>query len=203
MESGKGISSGDDNNSGSPAELLQQLSHPQSAGGERHHFNIKNYMVMKKIFVSAMIGLLLLNGTTFGGEPAPVPVATPGLNFVFKVIFKRPKTDCQSGFGICLITSIYWGENQTGGAGDYVPADITLNERNQLIVKVKAESLTKYDGGSALPYFRDKSSITIPDPYPLPEETCKALKAKPPLTIKPGSYPVTFDDGIYTVIFQL
>lgn len=158
---------------------------------------------MKKLFCFSLILVTLLSGIVMGAEPAPKPAPTPGLNFVFKILFKRPKMNCERGFGICLITSIYWGEYSNLKEPECCLAAMSLDERNQLTVSVKEQSLMKYDGGSALPYFKDKTSVTIPDPYPLPEETCKALGAKPPLTIKPGTYPVTLADGIYTVVFQL
>lgn len=158
---------------------------------------------MKRIIVFSLIGALLLSGDIFGACPVPVPSATPGLNFVFKIIFKRKKYDCERGFGLCLITSVYWGEYSGLNEPQCCLADVSLNERNQLTVKVSAESVTKYDGGSALPYFKDKTSITIPDPYPLPDETLRALGTKSALTIQPGTYPLILDDGIYTIVFQL
>jgi hypothetical protein len=158
---------------------------------------------MKKYFLCMMVALISFSSIAPASEPVLVPQPTPGLNFVFKVIFKRPKFNCERGFGICFITSVYWGENANQNEPECCLASIDLNERNQLSISVRETSLTKFDGGAALPYFKDKTSLTIPDPYPLPEETLRALGTKQPLTIKPGTYPVTYEDGIYTVVLQL
>lgn len=158
---------------------------------------------MKRTALLSLLIFVVMTGMAGGFEPSPSPVPTPGLNFNFKIVFKRPKFDCERGFGICLITSVYWGESTGGKDQSQCLASITLNARKQLTISVKEQELTKYDGGSALPYFKDKSSVTIPDPYPIPEEICRQLSADPPLTIPAGTYPVSLEDGIYTVVIQL
>lgn len=158
---------------------------------------------MKRTVIFSLLIFIVMTGMTGGFEPAPMPAPTPGLNFNFKIVFKRPKMNCERGFGICLITSVYWGESLGGREQSQCPASITLNERKQLTISVKEQDLTKYDGGSALPYFKGKSSVTIPDPYAIPEEICRNLGADPPLTIPSGTYPVTYEDGIYTLVIRL
>jgi hypothetical protein len=158
---------------------------------------------MKRYFLCAMIALVFFSSAVPAAEPIPVTPPEPGLNFVFKIIFKRPKMNCERGFGICLLTSVYWGEYSNLNEPECCLASVSLNERNELSISVRESSITKYDGGSAIAYFKDKTSITIPDPYPLPEEALRALGTKVPLTIKPGTYPLVYEDGIYTVVLQL
>ncbi|MEI6434109.1 MAG: hypothetical protein WCP32_04630 [Bacteroidota bacterium] len=158
---------------------------------------------MKKFFVFSMLSVLLLTGDLFATEVKPIPLAGDDLIVNIKLIFHRPKKDCKSGFGICLIFNMSWEDAQVNNDNTQCLAKGSINERNQLTIVVAESELNKYDGGSALPYFRDKTTIPILDPYPLTPELCRAFGANPPLTIKPGNYPVSFENGVYTVIFQL
>ena len=151
-----------------------------------------------------MLGVLFMTGNLFATELKSVlPSAGDGLVIDLKITFHRPKFDCQRGFGICLAVSATWNDSGNSGGNDFCYVKASVNERNQLIVEISEAALAKYEGGSSLPYFKDKTTIPILDPYTLPEETCRVLGVKPPQTIKPGNYPVTYQDGVYTVIFQL
>lgn len=158
---------------------------------------------MKKLLVLCMLGMMLFNGTAFAGERIVAPSPGDDLVINLKFIFHRPKFECQRGFGVCLVFSATWEETKTINREEFCLTRGYINERNQLVVSISEEDLTKYENGAALPYFKDKTSISILDPYNLPDETCKALGASPPLTIKPGNYPVSYSNGVYTVIFQL
>ncbi|MEI7662363.1 MAG: hypothetical protein WCK34_09205 [Bacteroidota bacterium] len=158
---------------------------------------------MKKIIFILVMGVMMLIGNAnAAGWASPVP-SPPGFWVKFEVSFFRPKTDCKSGFGVC--TDVTMGIDKTAGSAEQnlCPVRGQLNERNQLVVEVSEEALSNYMMGVTLPYFKGKTSITILDPYTLSPATCKALGSAVPLTIKPGSYPVSFTSGVYTVVFQL
>jgi len=158
---------------------------------------------MKKFSLLTMISMMLLMGTTYATESKSAIPSPPGFWIRFDFSFHRPKTSCKSGFGICV--DVTAGIDSPIGNTDpnLCPVKAQLNDRNQLVVEITAESLGSYENGSTLPYFKDKTSITILDPYTLSPATCKALGSTTPLTIKPGSYPVSFANGVYTVVFQL
>ena len=158
---------------------------------------------MKKIFALSLLSVMLISELVFATGMNPRPDVTPGgvwVKFLFNL--HRPKFNCERAFGICLLVTVGI-ENTTSYEKNLCPVNGQLNERNQLILQVSEEALMKYEQGTSLPYFKDKTMINIIDPYTLPESACKALGAASQLTIKPGSYPVSFENGFYIVVFQL
>jgi hypothetical protein len=157
---------------------------------------------MKKIMLLTMLSMMLITSMNFAGEVKQFCPPQDHVWINLKFIFHRPKFDCQRGFGICLIV--------TGGIDDQsiypdkpkCVARGQVNLKNQLVIEVKVTDLAKYDGGSALPFFQEKQTISILDSYTMPDETCKALGISQSYTIKPGSYPVSFENGTYTIVFQ-
>jgi hypothetical protein len=83
------------------------------------------------------------------------------------------------------------------------PASIMLNSLNQLIIEVPETALASYEKGFALPYFKNRSSITLDDAYVIPETISKELGAISPLQINPGTYPVVYNNNAYKVTIQL
>jgi hypothetical protein len=158
---------------------------------------------MKKFILLSMIGMLLAAPATFATEIKSCPSSPAGVWVKFLLNFHRPKMECKSGFGLCLIVTA--GIEAPGQSAENSLCLVRgqLNERNQLIIQVEESALSKYEGGSALPYFKEKTSISIPDPYVLSDGTCRALGSSPPLMIKPGNYPVSYENGVFEVVFQL
>jgi hypothetical protein len=158
---------------------------------------------MKKIVLLSMLGLMFLNESLLAAENKSCTSPPAAVWIKLLITFHRPKFNCESGFSICLLVT--WGLEAPVGSSEKktCAARGLLNERNQLIVEVDEDALTKYEGGAALRYFKDKTSIPIPDPYAIPEATCRALGSTLPLIIRQGNYPVTFQNGVYTVVFQL
>lgn len=158
---------------------------------------------MKKFMLLSMLGMLFFSQTSFATEMKSCTASPAGVWVKFLLNFHRPKMDCQSGFGLCLLV--------TAGievAGESTEQNLCLvrgqlNERNQFIIQVEEEALNKYEGGAALPFFKGKTSISILDPYTIPDGSCRALGLSAPLTIKPGNYPVSYENGVYEVVFQL
>ena len=172
----------------------------KSGGKNYYHLNSGD---MKKIILITMLGTIFLSGSSYATENKSSATAPTAVWIKLLITFHRPKFNCESGFSICLLVT--WGLEAPVGSSEkgMCAARGKLNERNQLIVEVNEDELTRYEGGAALRYFKDKTSIPIPDPYALPEATCRALGSAAPLVIRQGNYPVTFQNGTYTVVFQL
>jgi hypothetical protein len=158
---------------------------------------------MKRMIVLSMLGILLFTGTSRATGTIAPPPAPLGVWIKLSIVFHRPKKDCVSGFGICFMVTAGIDKPVGPGQGNLCPGRGLLNDRNQLVVEIDESALAAYEDGSVLHNFRGKDMITIPDPYPLPDVTCRALGSLRPLIIEPGNYPVTYKKGTYTVVFQL
>jgi len=157
---------------------------------------------MKKITLLSLIGMILFSEAIFASvteintSPGPIFWIKISLNF------HRPKYNCLSGFGICL--SVSAGVDKMGmPASGSCPGLMAINDQNQLLILVTEENLRNYENGSTLPYFKDKTTITLEDSYTLPPATCKELGANDPVIIRPGRYTVSFANNTYTVTIPL
>jgi hypothetical protein len=157
---------------------------------------------MKKFMLLSLLGMMLLVEMNFAGEVKSFSPPQDHVWINLKIIFHRPKFDCMRGFGICLIVSGGIEDQNIHPEKPKCIAKGQVNVKSQLVIEVKLNDLTQYDGGSTLPFFQEKQSISILDPYTLPDETCKALGLAKSYTIKPGLYPVSFGNGTYTIVFQ-
>ena len=150
-----------------------------------------------------MLGLFFLAKPSVGTEVKPVTFAPAGVWIKLNINLHRPKKNCESGFGLCFLVS--WGFETASGSAEsnLCPARGMLNDRNQLLIEIEEASLSRYEGGSSLPNFRDKTSVDILDPFTLPESTSRLLGSDTAVTIKPGTYPVLYKNSAYTIVFQL
>jgi hypothetical protein len=156
---------------------------------------------MKKIALLSLMFVTLFAGTTFATEMKSANPAIEGVWVKFIVIFHKPKTDCKSGFGICAFCEV--GIEKAGSNGQFCQAKARINGSNQLVLEVTESALLSYENGGTLNYFKDKSNITLDENYTLSPGACKALGTSEVLTIKSGTYPVTYSQGAYTVTIQL
>jgi hypothetical protein len=158
---------------------------------------------MKKVVIAFILTVLCVTQVSYGTELKPLSIAPTGVWIKLNINLHRPKFNCERGFGLCFLVS--WGFEKPVGTAEknLCQARGILNERNQLIIEIDEDQLSKYEGGSVLPYFKDKTYIPILDPYEIPEATCRALGSPGSLTIKPGNYPVSYQNNVYRVIFQL
>lgn len=159
---------------------------------------------MKKLILFSVLSLMLISGSIYADDLIAIPTSSPSAWVNIRITFHRPKLECKRGFGLCFEFTIGFEDNMSG-ASDYntCPVKAQLNDKNQLILQIEERELTKYEGGSTLPFFKDKTSITLEDPFTLSGATSKVLGSSTPLTIRQGIYPVTYSGGVYTVIFQL
>ena len=151
----------------------------------------------------AMISIMLVMGESYATELKSVVPSPPGIWIRIDISFHRQKSNCKTGFGFCIDFTVGGDRPNFTSDQNLCPVKGQLNDKNQLIIEVTAEALANYEFGSTLPYFKDKTSIRIEEPYTLSAATCRALGAAMPVTIKAGSYPVSFANGIYTIVIQL
>jgi len=163
---------------------------------------------MKKIITICLLSILMLSGNVQAGNYNKVNV-NPGFaastSVWIKIIlnFHRPKLDCLRGFGICLDFEV--GYDKPAGLGsEGCPVLARINPEGKLELKISGSDLLKYEKGSSLPYFKQES-ITIEDAYTFSQPVARQLVTDRQLTVKPGTYPVTFDPSsqTYTVTFSL
>ena len=149
----------------------------------------------------SILCMMLASHLSFASEMKPVTCAPTGIWIKLLINFHRPRTNCESGFGLCFIVT--WGVEEPAGfpVKNLCPVRGQLKDKN-LCIEVNEADLATYESGSTLSYFRDKSSVTILDSYTLPDATSRALGSNTPITIKPGTYPVSYQNGTYTIVFQ-
>jgi|WetSurMetagenome_2_1015567.scaffolds.fasta_scaffold19976_4 hypothetical protein len=156
---------------------------------------------MKKIALLSLMFVTLFAGTTFATEMKSANPSFEGVWIKIHIVFHKPKNDCKTGFGIC--TFFEAGIDQTEPFGPFCQAKARINENNQLVIEVTESALVSYENGGTLQYFKDKSSITLDEPYTLSPAASKTLGSPKTITIKSGTYPLVYSKGIYTITIQL
>jgi hypothetical protein len=156
---------------------------------------------MKKIALLSLMFVTLFAGTTFAAEMKSANPVIEGVWIKVMFVFHKPKTNCLTGFGICIDLS--GGIEKPVGNQPMCQAKVRINGNNQLVIEVTEQALQSYENGNTLTYFRNKSSVTFEEPYTLSSETARALGANGPVTIKAGTYPVSYEKGTYTMTIQL
>ena len=104
--------------------------------------------------------------------------------------------------GICRITFI---NSHPGGLGmpyqDSKSDNILLSEElKSFEIQLSRDRLLESQPDK-LEYLDGKSSVTFTQGYDIPVEVESALNASRDLMIRPGTYPLTFIDGIFTIKF--
>lgn len=178
---------------------------------ERRSTNVKllNQKTMKKQVLFILSGLLLFSGVSMATSASfekcemPTTVTAPvGVWVKLSLVFHRPKLDCLKGFGFCF--DLTWGVDGSGSSteGPGCPVSMKL-ENDHLILQVSEKDLANYEHGSSLQYFSGKTSITLEDYTEVPAGISRELGSPSPIVIKPGSYPVTYQSGVFSVIFPI
>lgn len=157
---------------------------------------------MKKIMLLSLIGMILLSESTFASVTEITTSPRSSVWVKISLIFHRPKFDCLSGFGFCLDVSA-GVDKMAMPVSSSCPVLMKINDQNQLLIQVTEENLRNYENGSTLPYFKDKTAITLEDSYTLTPATCRELGANNPVIIRPGRYPVMYANNTYTVTIPL
>lgn len=140
------------------------------------------------------------------GLMAMEPVVTPAPSakgFSFKIDFHTPRSQCTKFLGICSISfcltlNFEEGEIHSGE----VPCMITLNQRNDLIIQLSEEQISRYDP-DFLKFISGKSTLTFDDTYDISAEISKGIQSQRKVVIRPGDYPLSYQSGTYTLIIPL
>jgi len=164
---------------------------------------------MKKKVIFVIANVLLISGLSFATEmksqinSSPVSIMAPvGVWVKVSLTFHRPKLDCLRGFGFCF--NFTWGIDNSGSPNEERGCPVSLKlDNNLLMMQVMESDLAGYEHGSTLQYFKGKSAITIEDYTELPPGITRELGSSTPIVIRPGSYPVSFENGVYTIVIQL
>jgi hypothetical protein len=158
---------------------------------------------MKKILFFSAMAMILVSGSAFANISEVCIPSPPGFWIKFHFAFHKPSTNCKSEFGICGDVTAGFDGSSGGSEKALCPVSGQLTSKKQLIIMITEADLNKYERGSVLPHFKGKNNITILESYTLSQATSKALGSNDPVTIKSGIYPVVFDNGTYTITFQL
>jgi hypothetical protein len=126
---------------------------------------------------------------------------SPDLVIIIRINLHTKSSGCETGFGFCRLHIGTGISGQNPQFSNDLSAQAYLNGSNQLVLKISDSDLQRYEDGKSLPYFQGKKSITVSENYPLGSDLDKALGAASPLVIRAGIYNVTYEGGIYTMIF--
>jgi len=156
---------------------------------------------MKKFMITLLLGSLILGNSLSAAEVVPIPSAPAGVWIKLIINFHKPKFDCERGFGFCF--DIEWGFQEgapSAPAGCLVRAKI--DEHKEMVMEIAEADLLTYENGTTLPYFKNQKAIILDESFTFSEKSSKALGESNRFTIKPGTYPITYKNGIYTVVFK-
>ncbi|HUR31533.1 MAG TPA: hypothetical protein VMZ69_08860 [Saprospiraceae bacterium] len=104
-------------------------------------------------------------------------------------------------FGLCGLVWYREGSNFGVPYADSPTDNILISEdMKNLEIQISRDRLLNSQP-EKLDYLDGKSSVTITQSFEIPTEIKTALKAQKDLVIRPGTYPLTFIDGIFTIKF--
>jgi len=106
--------------------------------------------------------------------------------------------DCD-GWGICDVDVMYVSDPKIlGGLGG---GRLQINPTNNYFeLTFSRDDVVKYQP-EKMGFLDGKSEVSFETGYVFPEEVRKGLEAERDLIITPGSYPLHFADGLFTIKF--
>ncbi|NQV02274.1 MAG: hypothetical protein HQ542_06495 [Bacteroidia bacterium] len=153
-----------------------------------------------------LITILFAFMVTSQGLMATEPISTsnpPNRGFEFKIDFHTSRSQCTKYLGICKISFCVTVNFEEGALGSgEVPCNITINRNNELIIQLSESSISKYDP-ALLKYFAGKTSVTFDETYDITEEISKGFQPQGNVIIRPGTYQLAYENGMYTLIIPL
>jgi len=154
---------------------------------------------MKKLFLI----VLLFQG--FAGNSQVGNICPCGANIFFtveKINFHRPRTDCQSGFGICLkISPIYFSCMPCGQNTEFTPAEQKGMVNFSVSVECgKAEIHLPLTLGADEEFKEEKMDV-----FEIEDETLQlsSEKNEQVFWVKGGTYPVYVKNGEYVIPVEI
>jgi len=126
---------------------------------------------------------------------------SPDIVITIRINLHTKSSGCSTGFGFCRFQISTGIGGQSPQYSNDLSAQAYLNSSNQLVLKISDADLQQYEGGKSLAWFQGKKSVTVSEDYSLGSDLDKALGATSPLVIRAGTYNLTYEGGIYTMIF--
>jgi hypothetical protein len=154
---------------------------------------------MKKLVFLLIVGIFSMN-LVFANAESGLMNPRPDVVITIKLNLHSKKMDCNAGFGFCKITINITFEDNIKPESEMITGKTFMNGQNQLVIKLNEEDLKNYDNGSVFKYFDGKSSIYVDADYEVTRQVYTALGLQKPVTIKAGTYPLSYDQGIYTIV---
>lgn len=133
----------------------------------------------------------------------PVSTSSPASKFEFIIDLHTPRSNCTKYLGICKIgfcVVIDFSDNAPGSG--QIPCSISINRNDELVIQLSEDNISKYDPG-LLKYFEGRTTVSFDDTYDITEEVSKGLQPRGQVVIRPGTYPLSYQNGIYTLVFPL
>lgn len=152
---------------------------------------------MKKFVILLLLGVFSWTSYVMASESS---VMRPDIVITIKIKLHSKKSGCETGFGFCgIVFNISLEDNLSLGS-EMVSAKATVSQ-NQLYLTFNEADLKSYQKGASMNYFQGKRTITLDEEYEVPLDVCKALGINKVISIKPGTYPLKYEQGSYTLAF--
>jgi hypothetical protein len=154
---------------------------------------------MKKS-LALLFAIMAAGQSLFAGDP--VVMSTPssrGIHFIIDL--HTPRSHCTQYLGVCKLSVCIEFNFEDGslGAGE-IPCEINFGRNNELIIQLLENNIAKFDPG-LLKFLAGKTTVTIDDTYDITEDISKGLQPQGRVVIRPGTYPFTYVNGVYTFTF--
>ncbi|MFC2101949.1 hypothetical protein ACFLS7_03050 [Bacteroidota bacterium] len=134
----------------------------------------------------------------------PIPTSNPSaMGFEFKIDFHTPRSHCTKYLGICKISFCATINFEDGplGSGE-IPCSITISNSDELIIQLSETNIMKYDP-ALLKFFAGKTSVTFDDTYDITDEISKGMQPRGDVIVRPGTYKLDNQNGVYTLAIPL
>ena len=154
---------------------------------------------MNKLVLLLIVGILSMN-LVFANAESRIMNPRPDVVITIKLNLHSKKLDCNAGFGFCKISINLTFEDKVNPGGETAVGKAFINAQNQLVIKLNETDLNNYENGSVLKYLKGKKSVYVDTDYELTNDLSTTLGSPRPLIIKEGTYPLSFDQGIYTIV---
>lgn len=146
---------------------------------------------MKQFILIFMLGIFCLN-TSYGNIWIP-----PDDGIKVRIILELGSgRDCD-GWGICDSQFVIYSDGFRGG-GALLGSVSVSPDNNYFELTFSRDDLVKYQPDK-LGFLADKSVVTFDEQYVFPSEVREAAEAEKDLVIKPGTYPLSFVEGLFTI----
>jgi hypothetical protein len=156
---------------------------------------------MKNLIIVTMFLFMgvpsLISSENNGDKPLEIrkemSVKSGGYSVHIEITIGRRSKDCR-GYSLCSARTVE----------DAVNAPLIGYQNmdgNLLTLEIPADYI-KTTQPEKLNYFTNQSQFVMEESYTLPTEVSAKLGSKQSLTIKAGSYPMTFKNNVYTIVIE-